>query len=232
MRRFFIALGFVLLAGACDDGGTSAPGDASPWPADAPWEDAALSGDAAAFDACLSCGDAPATPIDAAKDGGGEGSADAGLDAGPGDPTDAGPGDAHPPAHVDLRFERQFPIKAFASGQRFVVVLERPLHLTTEYGWPARSVRWIEADGRVVRSRGSSGLRYLLDVAVHPSGQTTLLFASNEGFSLERTDAEGALLGTFVLNDPRGRHGPASVPPARWSHHALDVRRGSDRRGG
>ena len=78
------------------------------------------------------------------------------------DATDASRGDgdtaadAHEGPAVDLRFDGIFPIKVLAHGRRFLVVLEKPVSLQAAFGQPSRSVRWMDPDGRIVWSRGSS----------------------------------------------------------------------------
>ncbi|MDX2024342.1 MAG: hypothetical protein SF187_29135 [Deltaproteobacteria bacterium] len=180
----------LLLFSACDnDSGLDGPdADAS---TDAP-ADAAV-GDA--FDAHVSdVGDARSDASDAGFDG-------SVVD------------DALRPPQLDLRFDGLYPLKALVQGRIFAVVLDRPLNLRTELGYPSRSIRWLKTDGAVIRSRGSSGMRYLLDAALHPSGEFTLLFATKDGSSLERTNETGEVLGVWDVQDPLIDTDLPQVPP-------------------
>ena len=187
MRPAALTIGLFLFASACGDEEVPPnPDAATDAMADGAWVDSP---------ATDSAGDTWLTPTDASDYG------DARTDGAP----------VHGP--VDLRFDGVVPIKAFVQNKKLAVVLDRPLDLRTEVGLPSRSIRWMEAEGHVIRSHGSSGMRYLLDAAMHPSGQFTLLFATKTGYSVERTDNAGQVLGVWDVQDPLIDTDLPLVPP-------------------
>lgn len=93
------------------------------------------------------------------------------------------------------------------------VVLETPVHLAMETG-PRRALVRIDARGVESTPLDSTGDRALLDVAPHPSGETTALFASDAGFELVRLDATLAIVGTTPIIDGGIDADPPVIPGA------------------
>jgi hypothetical protein len=121
---------------------------------------------------------------------------------------------AMPPPPIDLRFEGGFVRKAaLRGGGGFLVLIEPPLRLTTEIGQPRRELRWVGRDGTVERRLASSPGRHLLDVAVHPSGETTVLLAGHAGYTLARFDPVGSERGETLMMDPAIATDPPALAP-------------------
>lgn len=153
---------------------------------------------------------------------------EASLDAAPPDahpsdaPTDA-PSEAatdapaEPPA-VDLRFDGGFVRKAFPRADGgFVVLVEPPMDLHVDQGFPRREVRWLGADGREDRPRRAPKTdEQLLDAAVHPSGAVSILFASDAGYRVVRLARDGFEWSHAVV-DPAVATDPPALPPGAAS---------------
>ncbi len=131
-----------------------------------------------------------------------------------------------PPALLDLAVEGRFVRDAHArpSGG-MLAVLERPLSLRASSIDPDRELAWLdEAGAELARVRPPAG-RAILDAAVHPSGETTVLLASSEGFSLARYDARGRAIGSTpvvddaVALDPPAVHPGESASPIETATH-------------
>jgi len=161
---------------------------------------------------------------------------EASLDAAPPDaltdaPMDApseGASDApaEPPA-VDLRFDGGFVRKAFPRADGgFVVLVEPLMDLHVDQGLPRREVRWIGPDGREdgPRRAPTAADEQLLDVAVHPSGAVSILFASNAGYRVVRIAKDGfewshAVVDPEVATDPPALAPSASSGPIETHSH-------------
>lgn len=85
----------------------------------------------------------------------------------------------------------------------FFVLLDKPLALAVDNGSPQRQLVYVLGEGGARRLTESSPTRFLLDFALHPSGQVTVLFAAAEGYTLERLDADGRVLAVHTITDPQ-----------------------------
>jgi hypothetical protein len=119
-------------------------------------------------------------------------------------------------APVALAFDDGFVKKvSAATGRTLLVLLERPLDFRVEFGFPRRELRWLTFDGELLARVGSSDERALVDFAEHPSGNVSLLFASVQGYTLVRHDADGSFVAETSIEDPEvDRDPPALVPGA------------------
>lgn len=122
------------------------------------------------------------------------------------------PGRPAAPLALDETFDAAFVRKALlADDGSVVVLLETPLFTRGDDAGPKRALELLARDGGRTRVAESTRERPLLDVARHPSGELTLLFASSEGFTLARLDAEGVPLAETLVVDPS----IATDPPIR-----------------
>jgi hypothetical protein len=98
-------------------------------------------------------------------------------------------------APIDVRIDGWFVHSMHANGADWVALLEAPVSLTEAWGHPRRVVTLYGAKGETRWQRGPSAGRELIDVAVHPSGELTVLEASNDGWHVMRLGRSGAPLG-------------------------------------
>lgn len=155
----------------------------------------------------LACGQAASAPGGGGDAGGSGGTAghNAGGDdqGGAGNAGSAGDGNSggedSPP---DLAMKGVYVKEAIAGEENTLLVLvDEPLSLLVDNGSPQRELWHIRGSRGVVRLARSSGSRFLLDFARHPSGELTLLFSDAQGYYLERLDADGAVLAELDLVD-------------------------------
>jgi hypothetical protein len=139
------------------------------------------------------------------------------------DPETTEPGRTYP---SELRFEGGFVKKAFVrQGAGYAVLLEPPLSLRVDFGLPRRELRFLDWHGAIQELVGSAPERELLDVAQHPSGAFSAIFASRQGYKLVRLSAAGEVLGETPISDPEiDRDLPALQPgaatgPIGWYSH-------------
>lgn len=169
----------------------------------------------------LACGQA-ASPGSGDNGGGSGGTAghnasgnDQGGDGHAGDGNGGG-ADSPPPS---LAMKGVYVKEATAGEENtLLVLLDKPLSLLVDNGSPQRELWHIRGSRGVARLAQSSGSRFLLDFARHPSGQLTLLFSDTQGYYLERLDAAGEVLAETALADaeidqdpPAGQGAPS--PP-------------------
>jgi len=130
----------------------------------------------------------------------GEGGAGNAGEGGAGDAGSAGEGATEP---LDLTFADAFVIKVQARSDRsLLVLLDKPLDLHVDSGSPQRKLLLLDAAGRQLELlAASSSSRFLLDFAVHDSGDVSVLYSTATEYSLERFDANGDSLGMSVLSD-------------------------------
>lgn len=197
MPTRIILLTAALLLGACGkekpadgsrgDGGHP-PGDGAP-PSEGGISDAdgAMSDDASTGDGA-SPNDGPSPSDDAKLPDGSTPTGDADADPAP-----------RPP--IELRFEDGSVRKAHPLADGLLVLIDVPLNLNVDWGYPKRDLRAVDAAGDVRWHLASSADRELLDFAAHPSGDVTALFASVAGFRLVRLDAAGRVLADFAIVD-------------------------------
>lgn len=162
---------------------------------------------AALFVACASPGSAaphaqPAASVPTPGDGG---------PAGEGDETAH---DGGSPGPLDLRLDGAFARSAHPLRDGgFLVLYEHPVHLKERWGRPLRWVTWIDGTGHVRAQREATTGRELLDAAAHPSGDVTLLEASNEGYFVLRLDPNGMVrVETRLVDDVIWAEPPAMLP--------------------
>lgn len=210
--------------GVSDDG--VGPGDAGVFGYDARADDGGSSShDAGTADRGLSV-DA-GTPSDGAMSNDGGGLADAAATdnaamdgsiprdgASPTDGADSpgGSTDAPLPLPIDLRFEGGSVRKASPLADGALVLIDTPLNLNVDWGFPKRDLRSVDAAGNVRWHVASTADRELLDFAVHPSGEVTALFASAAGFRLVRLDLSGLVLGDLAIIDAAVDTDPPQLP--------------------
>jgi hypothetical protein len=92
------------------------------------------------------------------------------------------------------------------------VLIDPPLNLSTDWGFPQRELRAVGADGQVRWRISSATNRNLLDFAVHPSGDVTALFALADRFLLARLDAAGTVRAELALLDAGVDTDPPALP--------------------
>ncbi len=107
------------------------------------------------------------------------------------------------PEDLDLRLDDGFARAAHvhANGD-LALVVERPVHLHTRHGRPDRRILLFDSTGAPRGQVEAAPSRTLLDVAVHPSGEGTVLEAGDDGYHLVRIDRAGARLREVLLVDP------------------------------
>jgi hypothetical protein len=108
--------------------------------------------------------------------------------------------DPVPAAPIQVRVDGWFVHSLHANGTDWVALLEAPVLLTDAWGHPSRLVRLYGPEGEPRWQRGPGAGRDLIDVAVHPSGELTVLEASSEGWLVTRLSRSGATLGTKQLH--------------------------------
>ncbi len=120
-----------------------------------------------------------------------------------GSPDDGGHGGdgGSPTAPIDLRFEGGSVRKAHSLADGALVLIDPPLNLNVDWGFPRRELRAVDSEGHERWHLSSATDRELLDFATHASGEVTALFASVAGFRLVRLDAAGAVHADFALVD-------------------------------
>jgi hypothetical protein len=161
-------------------------------------------------------------PTDAAPND--DASPDGGIETDGAVPGDGG-GDTDPPPPVDLRFTDGSVRKASPLADGLLVLIDTPLNLNVDWGFPKRILRAVDAAGAVRWQIASSTDHELLDFAAHPSGDVTALFASVAGFHLVRLDAAGAVRSDLALVDAAIDTDPPQLPAGMvtgqietWSH--------------
>lgn len=119
------------------------------------------------------------------------------------------------PTAIDVRTAGTF-VRAARRAPHgdLVVVYETPVHLMVGWGEPVREIAWLDAAGHERARRGATPGRELLDVAVHPSGEATILEASRDGYFLVRISAAGAALGETALVDDAILTDPPALKPS------------------
>lgn len=100
------------------------------------------------------------------------------------------------------------------AGDGLLVVYEIPVHLHTQWGEPRRLLAWLDTAGRELARREATPGRQLLDAAVHPSREITVVEASEEGYFLLRIDAQGRVIGETQLTDAAILTDPPAILPS------------------
>ena len=130
------------------------------------------------------------------------------------DASDAAPGlrrlAAPPP--IDLRFEGGLVRKAVPLADGALVLIDVPLNLNVDWGFPKRDLRAADGSGHVRWHVATTPDRELLDFAAHPSGDVSALFASSAGFRVVRLDATGAVRADLALVDDGVDTDPPQLP--------------------
>lgn len=176
---------------------------------------------------------------DSAEGAGGQsGSAGApakgGAGAGTGGDGAAGASSGGAGGEASSRFEQFFAgefvrkVIATPNATEYFVLLERAGVLHVDYGHPRRRLVKVSEPGEVQpwiatlpwSSPGSDVS--LLDFALHPSGESTALFASTAGYHLVRIDSDGQVISETPLSDPEI---PLDAPSCRRRLRALRSRR-------
>ncbi|HVJ93163.1 MAG TPA: hypothetical protein VM580_25355 [Labilithrix sp.] len=143
------------------------------------------------------------------------GSLDGTPTAPPGDGDVAPVPDAGTPDAPEIGVEGMFARGAHAlPGGGLIVLYEKPVHTKERWGRPLRSVVWTDDFGRASARRDASVGRELLDAVVHPSGDITIVEASNEGYFLVRLDAHRSVRGETHLVDDEILTDPPALGPA------------------
>jgi hypothetical protein len=134
-------------------------------------------------------------------------------DAGVSEPVPSPP-HASPPVD-EIRTDGMFVRAAHVlPGGGFLLVYERPIHTKERWGRPLRSLVWANNLGASRRQRLATDGRELIDVAVHPSGNATVLETSDEGYFLVRLDAHGTILDELRLVDDAILTDPPTITPS------------------
>lgn len=135
---------------------------------------------------------------------------DAGIDGAIDEPAPDGGHDAL----LDVRFEHQIVMRATpVSPSTTLLLLERPLAIRTEWGLPQREVRWVDASGGTTHAFAAPAGHELVDMALHPSGEVSVLLATPDGYVLVRLDSEGVLLGRTLVGDDAIASDPPKLEP-------------------
>ena len=132
--------------------------------------------------------------------GGDSGSAGLGGNGDAGNGGEGGEGASH---RLNLKFDQGLVMKVQArSDGSLLVLLDRPLDMRVDWGSPQRELLLLDATGAQLASVASStSERFLLDFAVHPSDDVSVLYSSATEYSLERFDDEGHSVGASALSD-------------------------------
>jgi hypothetical protein len=101
-----------------------------------------------------------------------------------------------------LRHEGAFARKVLPLGDGLVVLYDKPVVLVAEWGRPSRTVFKVDGRGQETMFHAPASGRSVVDVAVHPSGDITVLEASDGGWFLLRFGELGALRGEVEVVDP------------------------------
>lgn len=219
-----VLLAAVFVLGACGKSAIIFPADGGNQPGDGPSLD---DGGPRADDAATPTdagGPTDAAPNDDASPGDGPSRSDGGIETDAAVPGDGG-GDTNPPPPTDLRFVGGSVRKAVPLADGLLVLIDTPLNLNVDWGFPKRALQAMDAAGTVRWQIASSTDHELLDFAAHPSGDVTALFASVAGFHLVRLDAAGAVRADFALVDAAIDTDPPQLPAGvvtgqieTWSH--------------
>src|SRR6185503_13108516 len=169
-----VLLAVFLSLGACGRTGDQSPSDGGDRPADG------------------------ASPSDGVVPSDGAGGDDGSTARDGAAPSDGSPPDAAAP-HIDLRVVGGSVRKAFPLADGVLVLIDVPLDLNLDWGFPKRELRAVDAAGNVLWHVATTTDRELLDFAAHPSGEVSALFASVAGFRLVRIDAGGTVRADFPL---------------------------------
>ena len=104
---------------------------------------------------------------------------------------------------LELTFADRFVIKVQArSDGALFVLLDKPLDMRVDWGSPQRELLLFDAAGRRLKSVAvSTNSRFLLDFAVHPLDDVSVLYSSATEYSLERFNAQAQSVGGNVLSD-------------------------------
>lgn len=105
-----------------------------------------------------------------------------------------------PAAPMDVRVDGWFVHSLHANGADWVALLDAPVSLTDAWGHPRRLVTLYGPGGQVRWQRGPSAGRELIDVAVHPSGELTVLEASDDGWHVVRVGRFGTPIGAKQIH--------------------------------
>lgn len=112
-------------------------------------------------------------------------------------------GDASRALPEDLAVEGQFVREAWPLPRgRIELLVETPLSFRAEAIGPHRTLVSVGNDGAQKTLLDSTLDRSLLDVARHPSGERSAIFATDERFVLVRIGASGEVLGETEIDDP------------------------------
>jgi len=92
-------------------------------------------------------------------------------------------------------------VQAQSNGS-LLVLLDEPLDMRVNFGSPQRELLLLNARGqRLASVAASTSSRFLLDFAIHPSDDVSVLYSSASEYSLERFNAEGQSIGESALSD-------------------------------
>jgi len=124
-------------------------------------------------------------------------------------------GDSAKP-RLDLKFANAFVIKAAPrSDGSLLVLLDEPLDMRVDSGSPQRELLLLDAEGRPRKSlAASTSARFLLDFAVHPGDDVSVLYSSASEYSLERFDTQGDSVGELAIADTEINEDPPTLPGA------------------
>lgn len=155
---------------------------------------------------------------------------DAGREA-PSPVTDDAGGDAGPTGPPELFLSGRFARSAhvLAGGAR-AVVFEKPQSLRNLSARdPDRTLAWVDPDGVIRQFANPPAGHALLDATVHPSGEVTVLHASEKGFFLGRYGADRKPRAYFPIVDPAIATDPPTMAEAESTspieEHTHDVGR-------
>ncbi|MEI9950273.1 MAG: hypothetical protein WDO74_15170 [Pseudomonadota bacterium] len=125
--------------------------------------------------------------------------------AGEGGTGNGGTGGEDARGALELIFTDRFVMKVQArSDGSLLVLLDKPLDMRVDSGSPQRELLLLDARGQRLESIAvSSNSRFLLDFAVHDSGDLSVLYSSATEYSLERFNAEGHSVAASALSDPQ-----------------------------
>ncbi|MCA1857000.1 hypothetical protein LE190_13850 [Massilia oculi] len=113
------------------------------------------------------------------------------------------PGDPSPPrALVDLRVPAAALVKLRSSGQVWAALLEKP-HPFMDVVVMERSLRAAHADGTALYTWTPPAGWTLVDFALHPDGQATVVLSNEASLRLLRLDGAGRTLHSLDLRDPQ-----------------------------